>query len=390
MKNAHIGERSALAGIPGTALGRSVGFVDLAAQYAEISGEVRLGLDDIFATSAYIGGPQVSFFERSYADFIGVNECVGVANGTDALELALRAAGVGPGAEVIVPANTFIATAEAISRCGATVVPVDVDNRYLLIDPEKVAEAVTEKTRAIIPVHLYGQCAFVEQLQEIADECGASIIEDAAQAQGASRFGNAAGAMGLLAATSFYPGKNLGAAGDAGAVLTNDLDLAQKVRTISAHGSRIKYEHERIGFNSRLDSVQAVVLNAKLARLKKWNAMRAKAAQRYSEMLGTLNGVVLPESAEGNLDAWHLYVVRVQRRREVMEYLDAAGIATGIHYPTPIHLTEAYRSLGFGRGSFPVSEAAAQSIMSLPMHPHLAEDDQLYVCEMLDRALGAT
>ena len=237
-----------------------VPLVDLAAQQREVAEEVSAGLDEVFATTSFIGGKPVAEFERAYADYAGVNHCVGVANGTDALELALRAAGVRAGHEVILPANTFIATAEAVSRIGAVPVLVDVDPEHLLIDPDAVSKAVGPKTKAIVPVHLFGQVAPVERLTDLADSCGAVIVEDAAQSQGATRFGRPAGGLGVAAGTSFYPGKNLGAAGDAGAVLTNDPEVARRVRTMSAHGSDRKYVHDIVGVNSRLDTIQAVVL----------------------------------------------------------------------------------------------------------------------------------
>ena len=283
-------------------VGISVPFVDLGAQQEEVAAEVEIGLKDVFAQASFIGGPAVAEFERAYARFLGAGNCVGVANGTDALELALRASGVTAGAEVILPANTFIATAEAVSRIGAVPVLVDVDPEYLLIDPERVAEAVTPRTRAIMPVHLFGQTAFVERLAPVAAACGAVIVEDAAQAQGASRHGRFAGTLGLAAGTSFYPGKNLGAAGDAGAVVTDDDDVAARVRMLGAHGSERKYQHDAIGMNSRLDTIQAVVLNAKLRRLARWNDRRRQAAARYQDMLAGLPGVALPRTAPGNLD----------------------------------------------------------------------------------------
>lgn len=361
--------------------------VDLKAQQREVQEQVNAGLAKIFENTAFIGGAAVSDFEQAYAGFLGAGHCIGVGNGTDALELALRAAGVGPGDEVIIPANTFVATAEAVSLTGATVVPVDVDPQHLLIDPLAVAEAVTEKTKAIIPVHLYGQTAFVEELEPIAAACGAVIIEDAAQSQGATRFGRTAGTLGHIAGTSFYPGKNLGAAGDAGAVLTYDAELAERVRLLSAHGSRVKYVHEAVGRNSRLDAVQAVVLSAKLERLAGWNQLRREAAARYAKLLADVRGVVLPQQAEGNEDVWHLYVIQVEERDRVLAELNEAGIGAGIHYPEPVHLTGAFEHLGYGAGSFPVAEQAAGRILSLPLYPHITAEQQQRVVEALNRAL---
>lgn len=365
----------------------AVPLVDLAAQQAEVNAEVMAELANVFSTAAFIGGPAVAAFEASYAAFVGARHCVGVANGTDALELALRAAGVHPGGEVILPANTFIATAEAVSRIGAVPVPVDVDPSFLLIDPDAVSAAVTSRTQAIMPVHLFGQTAFVERLVPIAESCGAVIIEDAAQAQGATRFGRHAGTWGLAAGTSFYPGKNLGAAGDAGAVLTDDPALAARVRMLGAHGSLEKYRHDAIGFNSRLDTVQAVVLNAKLARLHSWNTRRRAAAERYAALLADVPGIELPREAPGNVDVWHLYVVRVQCRDEVLGKLHAAGIQAGIHYPVPVHCSRAYAGRIFG--AFPVAEEAAGRILSLPLFPHITAEQQERVAEALWLAVGA-
>ncbi|WP_091723732.1 DegT/DnrJ/EryC1/StrS family aminotransferase [Pseudarthrobacter equi] len=344
-------------------------------------------LADVLGSASFIGGPAVAAFETAYASFLGARHCIGVANGTDALELALRAAGVTAGGEVILPANTFIATAEAASRIGAVPVPVDVDQEYLLISPEAVAAAVTPRTQAIVPVHLFGQTAFMEQLIPVAEACGAALIEDAAQSQGATRFGRHSGTWGLAAGTSFYPGKNLGAAGDAGAVLTDDPAIAATVRMLGAHGSLEKYRHDAVGINSRLDTVQAVVLKAKLARLQGWNALRRAAAERYSALLAGIPGVVLPREAPGNSDVWHLYVVRVPDRDAVLAALQAAGIQAGIHYPVPVHLSGAYGSHGWVAGSFPVAEEAAGQILSLPLYPHITAEQQERVAGALGDAV---
>jgi dTDP-4-amino-4,6-dideoxygalactose transaminase len=366
----------------------AIPLVDLVAQQAEVNADVMEELTEVFRQAAFIGGPAVAEFETAYANFLGARHCVGVANGTDALELALRAAGVGAGDEVIFPANTFIATAEAASRIGAVPVPVDVDPDYLLIDPEAVAAAVTARTRAIVPVHLFGQTAFVERLIPIASACGAVIVEDAAQSQGATRFGRSAGTLGLAAGTSFYPGKNLGAAGDAGAVVTDDGAVANRVRTLSSHGSLTKYVHDVVGFNSRLDAVQAVVLRAKLAKLQTWNLMRRAAAERYSHLLADVPGVELPREAPGNVDVWHLYVVRVPARDAVLAALQAAGIQAGVHYPVPVHLSGAYAGPGMREGSFPVTEDAAGRILSLPLFPHITAAQQERVAGALSTAMS--
>lgn len=363
-----------------------VPFLDLAAQQAEVADEVLEAWRGQLLTAGFIGGPEVEAFEREYAQYIGVDHVVGVSNGTDALELAYRAMGVRPGDEIIMPANTFIATAEAASRIGAVPVFVDVDEEYLLIDPEAIDAAITPRTRAIVPVHLYGQTAPIERIAPIAEKHGLVIVEDAAQAQGASGPAGRAGALGRIAATSFYPGKNLGAAGDAGAVMTNDADAAALIRNLGAHGSSVKYVHDHIGMNARLDAVQATVLRAKLRRLEGWNQLRRDAAARYGFLLGGVEGMRLPAVRPGNSDVWHLYVVRVEGRERVMSELVGAGIGAGIHYPTPVHLTDAYAHLGYARGAFPVAEAAADRILSLPMFPHLTAEQQERAAEVLGGA----
>lgn len=364
-----------------------VPFLDLASQQSEIAEEVLPAWDDVLRTALFVGGPHVDAFETQYADYIGVRNCVGVANGTDALELAYRAAGVRGGDEVIMPANTFVATAEAASRVGAVPVFVDVDEQHLLIDPEAVEAAVTSRTRAIAAVHLFGQTAPIDRLRPVAERHGLVIVEDAAQAQGAVSTAGRAGALGLVSATSFYPGKNLGAAGDAGAVLTDDEEIARVVRTLAAHGSREKYVHEMIGINSRLDAIQAIVLRAKLRRLDQWNAARREVAARYTRLLGDIEGIRLPSVRPGNEDVWHLYVIRVDGRDSLSEALGAAGIGVGIHYPTPVHLTPAYSGLGYAQGSFPVAESAAEQMLSLPMYPHLQAAQQDAVVDALRTAL---
>ncbi|PQZ91082.1 erythromycin biosynthesis sensory transduction protein eryC1 [Arthrobacter sp. MYb227] len=367
----------------------NIPLVDLRAQQEEISAEVTSGLAEVFATTSFIGGAPVTEFESSYAEFLGAKHCIGTSNGTDALELALRAADIHAGDEVILPANTFIATAEAVCRIGAIPVLVDVDPQYLLIDPQAVERAVTKKTRAIMPVHLYGQSAFIEQLEPLAAVHELAIIEDAAQSQGATRHGRAAGTIGVAAGTSFYPGKNLGAAGDAGAVITNDPALAERARILGAHGSSTKYEHDVVGFNARMDTLQAVVLNAKLKRLAGWNAKRRQAADLYGQLLAELPDVVVPQSAPGNEDVWHLYVIQVPTRDRVLRALNQAGIGAGIHYPYPLHLTKAFASLGQQTGSFPVAEQAATRILSLPLHPHITAEEQHRVIEQLRKILGS-
>ena len=362
----------------------TIPLVDLGAQHAAVADEVARGWQEVLAGTAFIGGPQVTTFERDYAEFTGASHCVAVANGTDAIEIALRALRIAPSDECILPANTFIATAEAVSRAGATPVLVDcADDETYLIDADAVEAAVTPRTRAIIPVHLYGQAAPVERLLPLARRMSIWLVEDAAQAQGARRNGVSAGALGDAAATSFYPGKNLGAYGDAGAALTNSADVAAKMRMIRDHGSARKYEHDVLGVNSRLDTLQAVVLSAKLRRLAGWNVARRAAASRYDELLSGCDAVVRPRTLGGNEHVWHLYTVRVPDRDRVVKELHTAGIGAGIHYPVPIHLTAAFAGLGYAPGAFPVAERTARELLSLPIFPEITAEQQKRVVSTL-------
>jgi len=360
---------------------QDVPFVNLGLMKDQIADEVEAGFRRVIDTTAFIGGPDVAEFERAYAAYSESRHCVGVANGTDAVELALRACGVGPGDEVVIPANTFVATAGAVVSAGARVVLADVDEHYL-IDPSSVRERMTGDTAAIVPVHLYGQMAAVEELTELAPS-GVALIEDAAQSQGARRHGRRSGSLGLAAGTSFYPGKNLGAYGDAGAVTTSSDDVAMRLRELGNHGGVRKYEHLVVGTNSRLDTLQAVVLNAKLARLDAWNDQRRQAADRYATLLGDLPGVRLPAVLPGNEPVWHLYVIEVEDRDKLKIAFDEAGVGVGVHYPTPIHLLPAFSFLGHGPGDFPVAEAQSRRILSLPMFPGLTTDQQERVAEVL-------
>jgi dTDP-4-amino-4,6-dideoxygalactose transaminase len=363
--------------------------IDLKAQHAAVADEIAIGFARVLEDTAFILGKDVKEFEERFAAFCGVRHCLGVANGTDAIELALRANGVGPGHEVILPANTFIATALAVARAGATPVLVDCDPIYQLLDPAQVSARITAKTRAIIPVHLFGQLAPMEQITEIASGRDLLVIEDAAQAQGASRQLRYAGSWGIAAGTSFYPGKNLGAYGDAGAVLTDSESVAKRVRALRNYGSEIKYHHPETGFNSRLDTLQAVVLNAKLKRLAQWNDLRRAAAARYSQWLADVPNLKLPQILPGNEHVWHLYVVRVPKRARVLEHLHAAGIGAGVHYPTPIHLQGAFAHLGCRAGDFPVAELAANEILSLPLFPEISVEQQERVVSALHHALNS-
>jgi dTDP-4-amino-4,6-dideoxygalactose transaminase len=366
---------------------RRIPLVDLAAQHAEVAGEISAGFERVIAATAFVGGAEVGAFEDELARFCEARHCVGVANGTDAIEIALRASGIRPGDEVIVPANTFIATVGAVHRAGALPVLVDCDPELLLIDPKLVERAISARTRAVVAVDLYGQMAPIEQLVELVAGRGITVIEDAAQSQGATRFGQPVGALAGAAATSFYPGKNLGAYGDAGAIITGDAALAAEARAIANHGGTRRYEHRLPGFNSRLDALQAVVLRAKLARLADWNAARRLAAARYDQALAGLAGVSRVAVAPGNVPVWHLYVIRVPQRDRVLAALNEAGVGAGVHYAAPVHMTGAFGWLGDGPGTHPNAEAASREILSLPLHPHLTERDQQHVVDVLAAVL---
>jgi dTDP-4-amino-4,6-dideoxygalactose transaminase len=364
-----------------------VPLVDLGIQRDRIAAEVADGFTRVMAATAFIQGPDVAAFEEEYAAYTGRAHCVGLGNGTDALEFALRAAGIGVGDGVAVPANTFIASAEAVLRIGATPVLVDVDDEYLLLDPEALEE-VAPRCRAVLPVHLFGQMAPMARIRGVADRHGLTVVEDAAQAQGATHQGVAVGGWGTAAGTSFYPGKNLGAFGDAGGVTTDDPEVARRVRLLANHGSEVKYQHPVLGFNSRLDTLQAVVLRAKLTRLDAWNDERREAADRYAALLAGIPGVRLPRVAPGNEHVWHLYVVRVADRDAVLARMNGAGIGAGIHYPVPVHATGAFADSGYRPGDFPVTERAAQEILSLPMFPGIIPAQQERVAEVLAAAVA--
>ncbi|WP_104170520.1 DegT/DnrJ/EryC1/StrS aminotransferase family protein [Cryobacterium sp. M23] len=366
----------------------TVPMLDLSLQHTQVADEIRAGFDRVIASSSYILGPAVDEFEAAFADYCGVAHAIGVGTGTDAIELALRGTGIGPGDDVIVPANTFVATAEAVLRAGATVVFADCDENFLL-DPEDLRTRLTSRTRAVIAVHLYGQTAAVDEIRAVV---GPSIvlIEDAAQAQGARHRGRRAGSLGDVAGTSFYPGKNLGAYGDAGAVMTSSHAIAERVRMLRNHGGLQKYEHLEVGTNSRLDSLQAVVLSAKLARLESWNAERRKLAERYDRLLSGLPLVTCPRTVPGNEHVFHQYVVRVPERDRVLAELNAHGIGAGIHYPLPVPLLPAFAGPVPARGRFPVAERLATEILSLPIYPGLEPEQQYYVAEQLALSIGRT
>jgi dTDP-4-amino-4,6-dideoxygalactose transaminase len=370
-----------------TATSLGVPLVDLAPQHAQVAEEVADGFARVMGASAFIDGPDVARFEAEFARACGARYCVGVANGTDALELLLRSGGFPAGAGVMLPANTFVATAESVERAGLRPVLVDCDEHHL-IDVGQARAIVGPHVRAVVAVHLYGQFADLEALADDVAGPAVEVFEDAAQAQGATRAGYGPGARTAGAATSFYPSKNLGAYGDAGAVVTDDADRAERVRVLAHHGSRAKYVHEVTGCNSRLDTLQAVVLRAKLRHLAAWNAQRQRAARLYDELLQDAPGIEQPRVLPGNTHVWHLYVVEVDDRDRVLADLQAEGIGAGVHYPRPVHLHPAFAHLGYARGDFPVAERKARRVLSLPIFPGITEEQVRAVAAALVRAVA--
>ncbi len=360
--------------------------VDLKAQYAGIKPEIDAAVQRVLDETDFISGSAVLEFEKSFAAYCGTRFSVGLGNGTDALQLSLLALGIGNGDEVITAVNTFIATSEAISATGARPVFVDNDPQTYTIDIRKIEEKITPRTKAIIPIHLYGQPASMDAISEIAARHNLVVIEDAAQAHGASFKGRTVGTLGRLACFSFYPGKNLGAYGDAGAIATNDEELANKVRMLANHGRLKKYEHEIEGYNSRLDTLQAAILSVKLRHLRAWTERRQQNASIYSQLLAPAATIVTPVVHPDATHVFHLYVVRVQQRERVQQALKDTGIATGIHYPIPLHLQPAYKYLGLPTGSCPVAERFAGEILSLPMYPELSADQIAFICDTLIKA----
>ncbi len=363
----------------------NVPFVDLKTQYQSIKAEVDPAILNVIESCAFIRGPEVKKFEENFAGFCGVKHAVGVGNGSDALYLALRAFDIGEGDEVITAPDSFIATSESITQTGANVVFVDIHPKTYNIDITKIEDKITPKTRAIIPVHLFGQPADMDPILEIAKKHNLIVIEDAAQAHGATYYGKRVGGFGDAACFSFYPGKNLGAYGDAGAVVTNDPDVAEKVSMISDHGSLKKYEHITEGVNSRLDSIQAAVLNVKLKYIGKWNQQRRDNAAAYNRRLKDVDNICMPHILDNVESVFHLYVIQTDDREKLGKQLNDEDIATGIHYPTPLHLLQAYKYLGLEKGSFPVAEQCAAHFLSLPMYPELTESMIEYTCETIKK-----
>jgi dTDP-4-amino-4,6-dideoxygalactose transaminase len=358
-----------------------VPFLDLKVQYNSIKDEIGEALQGVLENTAFAGGPFVAQFEKEFAAFCGTKHAIGVGSGTDALWAALVAIGAGPGDEVITVPDTFIATAEAISFCGASPVFVDVEETTCNMDPARLEAVITPKTKAIIPVHLFGQTADMDPIMEIARKRKLYVIEDAAQAHGAEYKGKKAGSIGDIGCFSFYPGKNLGAYGEAGAAVTNNDQLADKMRVFRDHGQSKKYYHDMIGWNARMDGFQGAVLSVKLKHIDAWNEARRKNARLYNELLAGSSALTLPKEAQFAKHVYHIYAVRVQNRDAFMAELGKKDIATGIHYPVPLHLTGAYRPLGYKAGDFPVAERCANEFISLPMFPELTAEQIRYVAD---------
>ncbi len=358
-------------------------FVDLKAQYSGLREEMNAAILNVLESAYFVGGPVLEKFEREFAAFVGAKYCIGVANGTEAITLAARAAGLKQGDEVLVPTNSFFATAEAISNTGATPVFVDVDPVNFHMDVELTAKSITDRTKAIVPVHLYGRAMDLKPFEALAEQHNLIIIEDCAQAHGASIHGHTVGSSGRLTCFSFYPGKNLGAYGDGGAVTTSDPELMKRLRILREHGSPVKYQHNVVGMNSRLDALQAAVLSVKLPHLHRWNAARRDHARK---LVAALEGspIIPPTIPEGDEHVFHLFVVRCSQRDKLKRFLEEKGVQTGIHYPVPLHLTGAYQALGApGPGSMPVAETLAGEILSLPMYAELSDEQIAYITDAL-------
>jgi len=372
----------------------NVPFLDLKVQYKQIEHEVLPMVTEAMTNGSFIGGPQVLGFEKEFAEFCESKHCAGLNSGTDALRFALMAVGVGPGDEVITVPNTFIATTEAISQVGATPVFVDIDRRTYNMDPQKLEDFIKNRfkpqasslkttPKAVIPVHLYGQPADMDLILDIAQTYNIKVIEDACQAHGALYKDRKVGSFSSVGCFSFYPGKNLGAYGEGGAIVTQDEEIASKIRMIRDHGQEKKYFHTMEGYNGRLDAIQAGVLRIKLRRLSDWNQSRRENAAYYNELLSKVDGVTLPVEADFASSVYHLYVILVDDREGLQQFLSDKGIGTGLHYPLPLHLQKAYAHLGYKNGSFPVTESVAKRLISLPMFPELTREQIEYVAESI-------
>ena len=366
----------------------NVPFLDLKAINLSQADELQAAFRRVLESGWYVLGGETAAFERSFATYSGSDHCIGVANGLDAIFLILKGYGIGPGDEVIVPSNTFIATWLAVSHCGATPVPVEPLDATCNIDPDQIEAAITERTKAIIPVHLYGQCADLPAIMDIAARHGLKVIEDAAQAHGALCQGRVAGQLGDAAAFSFYPGKNLGALGDGGAVTTSDAGLAERIRTFRNYGSKVKYYNDVAGYNSRLDELQAALLSVKLPKLPHDNVRRRAIAAIYDRELAGIDGLRLPHVPAWAEPVWHLYVVRHAQRDILAKRLADLGVGTIVHYPVPPHLQPAYAELGYKRGDFPIAEAIHNEVLSLPIGPTMSDEQAMQVVAAVRTALA--
>jgi dTDP-4-amino-4,6-dideoxygalactose transaminase len=366
-----------------------VPFLDLKAHHAPLREEFELAIRQVIDSGIFAGGPAVSRFEEAFAAFCNCEHAVGLGSGTEAVWLALLACGIGPGDEVITVPSTFMATAEAITYSGATPVFVDVDECTYTMDPAALAGALTKRTKAIVPVHLFGQMADMDPILRFAKQNRLVVIEDAAQAHGAEYKNHPAGSMGQIGCFSFYPGKNLGALGEAGAVVTNNVELRDTIRTLRDHGQARKYHHSMVGWNCRMDAIQAVCLAIKLRHLERGNELRRSHARRYNDEFNSNEEVIAPIEADYSRHVYHVYAIRLKQRDEVIQQLERKGIGCGVHYPVPVHLQKAYSALGYGRGSFSVSEAIADEFLSLPMYPELSNDQIDCVIEAVTETVGA-
>src|ERR1700677_2950001 len=366
-----------------------VPFLDLTAHHQPIREQLDAAIRDVIDSNAFAGGPFVAAFEREFAQYCGSSFGIGVGNGTDALWLSLLALGVGPGDEVITVPSTFMATAEAISFCGARPKFVDIDEQTYTLDAGLLESAITPRTKAIIPVHLFGQCADMDPIIEIASRHGIPVVEDACQAHGALYKGGKAGALGATGCFSFYPGKNLGALGEAGAIVTNDKELAGKIQVLRDHGQHRKYHHSCVGWNARMDGIQGAVLSVKLKQLDVCNVRRHSHGLLYDQLLGDAEEIITPFEAPHNRHVYHVYAVRVKNRDAIMQALGEKGISCAIHYPIPVHLQEAYQFLGHKEGSFPVAERCAEEFLSLPMYPELTKGQIHAVAQELKLCLSS-
>lgn len=367
-----------------------VPFLDLASHHAPLRGEINAAIEEVIDSGAFAGGPFVAGFEKDFAAYCNCPHAIGVGSGTDALWLTLLASGVGPGDEVITVPNTFMATAEAITYCGAKPVFVDVDESTHTMDPAGIEQAITFRTKAVIPVHLFGQPADMDPILRIAHAHGLVVIEDAAQAHGAEYKGRRAGSLGDAGCFSFYPGKNLGAFGEAGAVVTGNQELQEKIRILRDHGQTQKYHHALVGWNARMDGIQAAVLGVKLRHLENGNQLRRSHAAQYDQAFTGIEELLTPSEASYARHVYHIYAIRIRERDEVIEMLAKMGVACGIHYPVPIHLQQAYQSLGYEAGAFPIAERAARQLISLPMFPELTPSQVEVVAEGVKEAVAVT